>query len=367
MPRQRRATDPPTRGWRPTDAQLGWIIENRVDEAYILSWPGPLEIYVPVHDTGGYDRARAPMGSYDFRLDQIKGTASLRSGNQVHLSFETPALHPRSNIDFTFVYFDLATRGPADPAWKVPSLDLDRVCTPVPGHHDARWVFSASRSGLARDRASKYQIALRDLAGSHRWSVLPPKLSSSPSPLAGELPISPSPLAGEGRGGGSQGVSAQPLEANAFFKRAFDAAFLQAATGDEVLMAAQPDVFGRHRLAFSKSTGAWASIAIHGGTATPSTDLIQANIHTATFVPHPRHFILVQHFDAQAAQWYPWSWLIPSTDFARLAAGKGAYLLFTTTLNAAHANRWTPFRIPTTDAAKTFQSHLHRRAVRRAA
>jgi hypothetical protein len=49
----------------------------------------------------------------------------------------------------------------------------------------------------------------------------------------------------------------------------FDAAFLQAATGDEVLMAAQPDVFGRHRLAFSKSTGAWASIAIHGGTATP--------------------------------------------------------------------------------------------------
>jgi hypothetical protein len=342
MTRQPRVADPPTRGWRPSDAQLGWIIENRVDEAYILSWPGPLEIYVPVHDTGGYDRARAPMGSYDFRLDQIKGTASLRSGNQVHLSFETPALRPRANVDFTFVYFDLATRGPADPAWKVPSLQLDRICTPVPGHHDARWVFSASRSGLARDRASKYQIALRDLAGSHRWSVLPPKAS---------LPS----------------VSAQPLEANAFFKRAFDAAFLQAATGDEVLMAAQPDVFGRHRVAFSKSTGAWASIAIHGGTATPSTDLIQANIHTATFVPHPRHSILVQHFDRRAAQWYPWSWLIPSTEFARLAAGKGAYLLFTTTLNPAHANRWTPFRIPTADAAKRFQVQLHRRSVQRAA
>ena len=28
---------------------------------------------MPVHDTGGYDRARAPVGSYDFRLDQIKG------------------------------------------------------------------------------------------------------------------------------------------------------------------------------------------------------------------------------------------------------------------------------------------------------
>ena len=87
----------------------------------------------------------------------------------------------------------------------------------------------------------------------------------------------------------------------------------------------------------------------------------------ATFVPHPRHFILVQHYAGRAAQWYPWSWLIPSTDFAKLAAGKGAYLLFTATLNPAHANRWTPFRIPTADAAKTFQSQLHRRSGWRAA
>jgi hypothetical protein len=154
---------------------------------------------------------------------------------------------------------------------------------------------------------------------------------------------------------------------NSFFKRAFDAAFLQAATGDEVLMAAQPDVFGRHRLAFSKSTGAWASIAIHGGTATSSTELIQANIHVATFVPHPQHFILVQHYEGRAGQWYPWSWLIRSTDFARLAAGKGAYLLFTTTLNPHRANRWTPFRIPTSDVAKAFRATLTRRAVRSAA
>ena len=226
----RRATERPAGSWRPSDAQLGWIIENRVDEAYLLSWPGQLETWVPVHDTGGYDRARAPMGSYDFRLDQIKGTASLHSGNQVHLSFETPALHPRQNLHFTFVYFDLATRAPADPVWKVPSTELDRVCVRVPGRSDSRWMFSASRSGLARDRAAKYQIAMRELAGSNGWSVLPPK-----SPLPG--------------------VSAQPLEANAFFKRAFDAAFLEAATGDEVPMAAQPDVFGRHRLAFSKSSG----------------------------------------------------------------------------------------------------------------
>jgi len=356
------ATDRPAGSWRPGDAQLGWIIENRIDEAYVLSWPGQLETWVPVHDTGGYDRARAPVGSYDFRLDQIKGTASLRSGNQVHLTFDTPALHPRANLNFTFVYFDLAARGTADPAWKVPSLDLDRICTPVPGHRDSRWVFAASRSGLARDRASKYQIAIRDLAGSNGWSVLPPRACSPPSPLAANYPP---PHAGEGRlgaqGGGFEAVSAQPLEANAFFKRAFEAAFLQAATGDEVLMAAQPDVFGRHRLAFSKSSGAWASIAIHGGTASPSTELIQANIHVATFVPHPQHSILVQHYDRNAAQWYPWSWLIPSTDFAKLAAGKGAYLLFTTTLNPHRANRWTPFRIPTRDVAKAFQATFKRR------
>jgi hypothetical protein len=334
--------DPSSGSWRPGDAELGSIIENRLDEAYLLSWPGPLEIWVPIHDTGGYDRARAPMGSYDFRLDQIKGTAGLHAGNEVHISFDTPALHPRRNLDFTFVYYDLAARGPADPAWKLNSLDLESVCIPVPGHRDPRWLFAASRSGLAKDRAAKYQIALRDLAGSNGWSVLPPKL---PLPK----------------------VSAQPLETNAFFKRAFDAAFLQAATGDEVLMAAQPDIFGRHRLAFSKSSGNWASIAIHGGTVTSSTELIQANIHVATFVPHPRHFILVQHFDGRRGEWYPWSWLIPSVDFARMATGKGAYLLFTTTLNPHRTNRWTPYRAPTSDVAATFLSGLHRGSIRTAA
>jgi hypothetical protein len=68
----------------------GWV-----DEAYILSWPGQLETYIPLHDAGGYDRARAPLGSDDYRLDQIKGTASLYSGHRVKISFNTPALHPR--------------------------------------------------------------------------------------------------------------------------------------------------------------------------------------------------------------------------------------------------------------------------------
>src|ERR1700693_4707156 len=73
MRQHTRDTDPSAGSWRQSDAQLGWIIENRLDEAYVLSWPGQLETWVPVHDTGGYDRARAPVGSYDFRLDQIKG------------------------------------------------------------------------------------------------------------------------------------------------------------------------------------------------------------------------------------------------------------------------------------------------------
>ena len=332
----------PTASWRPTDAELGSIIENRLDEAYLLSWPGPLEIWVPVHDTGGYDRARAPLGSFDFRLDQIKGTTSLHSGNQVHISFYAPALHPRKNLDFTFVYYDLETRAPADPLWKVNSMHLEQVCTPVAGRRGHLWQFVANRPGLARDAASKYQISLRELAGSCGWSVLPP-MSSFPT------------------------VSAQPLEANSFFKRHFDAAILEAATGDEVLMAAQPDVFGRHRLVFSKSTGEWLTISIHGGTMTGSTQLIQANIHRATFRAHPRHFILVQHYDTAHSDWYPWSWLIRSTDFARLARGKGAYLLFTTTLNPERVNRWTPNRIPIADVARDFLGNLHRSSARKAA
>ena len=328
--------------WRPSDAQLGWIIENRVDEAHILSWPGQLETYVPLHDTGGYDRARAPLGSYDYRLDQIKGTASLHSGNQVRISFSTPALHPRRHTDFTFLHYDLQTRQLADPAWLVPSTKLSEVCTHAFGHRQPLWVFVASRSGLARDRAARYQVAVSELAGARGWSVLPRKARL-------------------------EGVSRHPVEVNTFFKRHFDAAFLEVATGDEILMAASPDVFGRHRLAFSKATGHWASIAIHGGTVANSTQLIQANVHVATFSPHPHHYILVQHYDRGRAEWYPWSWFIPSADFQKLAAGKGAYLLFTTTLNPQRANRWLPYRVPTASVATAFKSALDRAASRRAA
>jgi hypothetical protein len=333
-----------TGSWRPGDAQLGWIIENRVDEAYILSWPGQLETYLPIYDTGGFDRARAPLGSYDFRLDQIKGTASSYLKDQVEIAFTTAALHPSPILDFTFVDFHLPSRELIDPAWLVPSEKLADVCTPAGDARGRgpRWLFTANRSGLARDRAAKYQVAIRELAAARRWSILPAK-----SPAAR--------------------LSRNPIETGAFFERHFDAAFMEAASGDEVLMAAAPDNFGRHRLAFSKETGRWASIAVHGSAATNSAQLIQANIHAATFTPHPRHYILVQHYDRVRAEWYPWSWFVRSTDFAKLAAGKGPYLLFTTTLNPQRINRWTPYRIPTVSAATAFQSALHRAASRRAA
>ena len=339
-----------TGSWRPSEAQLGWIIENLVDEAYILSWPGQLEIYVPLHDTGGYDRARAPLGSYDYRLDQIKGTASVYEKNKVEIGFTTPTLHPNPNLDFTFVDLHLPTRQLLDPAWLVPSEDLAKVCSPTSPRlrRGPGWLFSADRSGLARDRAAKYQVAVRELAAARRWSILPPTGANSSSPLAGE-----------GRGGGFiPRVSGNPIETGAFFERHFDAAFLEAASGDEVLLAAAPDNFGRHRLAFSKESGRWASIAVHGSAAASATNLIQANIHAATFFPHPRHYILVQHYDRGRAGWYPWSWFMRSTDFAKLASGKGPYLLFTTTLNPQRVNRWTPYRIPTATAAAAFQSAL---------
>src|SRR5207244_616958 len=162
--------------WRPCDAQLGWIIENRVDEAYILSWPGQLETYVPLFDTGGYDRARAPLGSYDFRLDQIKGTASVYLKDQLEIGFTTPALRASRILDFTFVDFHLPTRELIDPAWLVPSEKLAEVCTPAgtARSRGPRWLFSANRSGLARDRAAKYQVAVRELAAARGWSILPP-------------------------------------------------------------------------------------------------------------------------------------------------------------------------------------------------
>jgi hypothetical protein len=160
--------------WRPNDAQPGWIIENRA------------------------------------------------------------ALHPNRNLDFTFVDFHLLVRDLVDPAWLVPSEKLAEVCTATGSarNRGPRWLFTADRSGLARDRAAKYQVAVRELAAARRWSILPPKAVVA-------------------------GVSANSIETGTFFERHFETAFLEAASGHEVLMAAGPDNFGRHRRAFSKESGRW--------------------------------------------------------------------------------------------------------------
>src|SRR5207245_5174312 len=89
----------------------------------------------------------------------------------------TPDLHPHRNLDFTFVDFHLPTRELIDPAWLVPSEKLAEVCTPTGAgrHRGPRWLFAADRSGLARDRAAKNQVAVRELASARRWSILPAK------------------------------------------------------------------------------------------------------------------------------------------------------------------------------------------------
>src|SRR5439155_17729462 len=213
--------------------------------------------------------------------------ASVYLKNQIEIGFTTSTLHPNRNLDFTFVDFHLPTRELIDPAWLVPSVELAEVCTSAGAgrQRGPRWLFTADRSGLARDRAAQYQVAVRELAAARRWSILPARSAVA-------------------------GVSANPIETGTFFERHFDAAFLEVASGDEVLMAATPDNFGRHRLAFSKETGLWASIAIHGSAASNSMNLIQVNIHVATFFPYHRHFFLVLHYDSLRAEWHTWSVLI---------------------------------------------------------
>src|SRR5205814_2390960 len=124
--------------------------------------------------------------SYDFRLDQIKGTASVYMKDQVEIGFTTPALHPNPILDFTFLDFHLPMRELVDPAWLVPSEKLMEVCTPAgtARSRGPRWLFSANRSGLARDRAAKYQVAVSELAAARGWSILPPSNAKSPFPLA---------------------------------------------------------------------------------------------------------------------------------------------------------------------------------------
>ena len=322
--------------------QLGYLIENRIDEVYVLSAPGPLETYVPVHDTGGFDRARTPFGAYDHKLDQVKGTTGPFSSHPVELRINFNALaHPNPDLAVVFAGFDLAASRLREPLFVVPSEDVPDVCT---RHRCAtcgrtHWQFVANMSGHSRDRASRYQVGLAELAPS-RWPSWKPRL-------------------------GLLGLSTVLTEVGTFFERQFDADFLAASTGDEVLMAPAPDLFGRDRLVLSKTTRAWVSLAIKGSTAT-SKQVIEANVPRRTFLAHPRHYLLIQHYERDRSAFHPWTWLMSSGDFQSLATGRAQYLHFATSLNATD-NRWAPFRIPTASVGAAVRDLMRTRAARRAA
>lgn len=312
--------------WRLRGSQLGRVVEAAVDAAYTLSWPGPLEIFVPVHDTGGYDRVRTPFGRFDHQFEQIKGTAgrSPRRANEVHISFDHGPLEPHRALRFTFVHYDLDGWAALDPAWRVPSDRLLEVCTRRRCAHCRRvhYDFIANPSGLSRDRAHRYQVPLRELATS-LWS-----------------PAQATAL---------DRLSVLPVESGPFFERHFDAAMLEMASGDDILLASDPDQFGRDRLVVSKQTLAWVSIAIKGSTQLVGAHNMEVAVREATFIPHPYHLVLLQHYDRRLPGIHPWSHLVPSIRFVELATRSGGHLQFSTSLLERRPNRWTPYRIPTAD------------------
>ncbi len=320
--------------WRLRGTELGRIIEARVDEANILSWPGPLETYVPVHDTGGFDRIRTPFGRFDHRLEQIKGTAGRLPSHkdQVRISFDLAVQHRA--VDFLFVHYDFDTRGLVDPLWVVSGDRLKDVCTrrDCPRCGTSHWDFIANPAPTARDRAAPFQVPAREIA-LRRWKQATADLAS----LA---------------------LSRLPLESGPFFERHFDALFLESAEGEEVLAAPDPDVFGRDRIAVAKHTMRWASVAIKGATELVGAQSIEADVRLATFRPHPRHYLLFQYYDRRRHALHPWSWLVQSTDFERLATRSGAHLQFRTTLRPID-NRWAPYRVPSAEVPVRFRTAIH--------
>ncbi len=329
--------DPALAGLRPQGSQLGKIIEDRVDEAHVLSWPGPLETYVPVHDTGGYDRARTPFGRFEHRLEQIKGTAgrSAVHADEVRISFDVFVLHPDPVLAFLFVHYSLEQRALLDPLWVVPSDRLREVCTPRACTHcrTTHWDFTASPAATSHDRARPFQVGVRELALA-RWS--PTRLELS----AAEL-------------------SLLPVESGPFFERRFDADFLQSSAGEEILLASDPDLFGRDRLVLDKRTYRWASLAIKGATQrVGASSSFEVQVPAHTFRAHPRHFLLIQYYDRERAALHPWSWFLPSPTFAALATVSGPHLQFSSSLHAI-ANRWSPYRIPTEEVAARFRAAVH--------
>ncbi len=154
-------------------------------------------------------------------------------------------------------------------------------------------------------------------------------------------------------------LSLLPIESGPFFERHFDAAMLETASGDELLLASDPDLFGRDRMLVSKATLQWVSVAIKGSTQlVGSSHNMEAVVREATFTPHRRHLVLLQHYDREAEQVHDSSYLVPSDDFLKLATRSGGHLQFSTSLLALRPNRWTPYRLPTASVPAAVRRRL---------
>ncbi|HEY8678172.1 MAG TPA: hypothetical protein VIN39_06010 [Candidatus Dormibacteraeota bacterium] len=335
---------PPTLGLDPGErnaSQYGRLIEGRFIETIELSAARLVEGFRPLTDTGGYDWAGCPYGVYDaLRLLQFKGTLHLRRHDRadaVQIIFDAGALTAHRNTLVLFGRFDPVVGALADPLWLVPSLRLPDVAKPhyCRFHRRTHLHFIASPKATSADAASRYQV---DRAGLAR-AIFNDHMASA---TLGEQSLSP--------------VSAEEGD---FFEFGFATRFLRDSDGTAKLLRPDPDL-GRDVLGVNVKPFHWGSLAIkgtalrqHGG------DVIAVLLKTRTFVPHRRHFILVQYFDRSLNRLHEQSWLIPSIAFARLANHSSGMYQMVTSLNPSR-NRWARYAIPTEEDAATFMRWMRR-------
>jgi hypothetical protein len=322
------------------DSQFGRLVENRIVEAIETSARLVIESFRPVTDSGGYDWAGVPFGRFDMlRLLQIKGTSHLRTeeGTEtVQIMFDLGALVPHRNTSVLFPHFDIKALQITDPLWLVPSLKLAEVTRPYycTKHRREHFHFIANHRLDAHDAASRYQVRRDTLA----QAIFPGLTAGRP-----------------------QSVALSPIssEEGDFFESAFITQFLRDCTGAEKLLRPNIDL-GRDLLALTLDPFHWASLAIKG-TARKShgNEVIEVLIKERTFIPHPRHFVLVEYFDRPSKRLHEWSWLIPSLAFARLANRSSVMFQMVTSLNRSH-NRWSRWAVQTDAVAATFMRWMRR-------
>lgn len=290
-------------------------------------------------DTGGYDWAGCPYGRFDdLRLVQFKGTTVLHTSHgteTLQFGFNAPSLVPHRNTSLLFGRFVPEQGDLADPLFLVPSLRLGEVARRhfCREHNFEHWQFRANVRPDAHDMASPYRTTRGSLA-----QALFPTVESA---AEWEVPQ----------------LSPMLLEKGAFFEYEFISRFLERSDGGDKLLKPETD-FGRDLLALRLDPFVWGSLAIKG-TAALEGGAVHVRIPARTFLPHRRHFVLVQHYDEASRALHPWSWLIPSIAFDRLAVHSHGDLEMEARLDST-TNRWGPFMIPTNDVAKTFMRWMRR-------